>query len=140
MLDLRHHPVTFKEAMTGGKFRAVCTEVHDGDTLTAWIDTGFGQSIVEAIRLSGINAPEVVGTTDDVKRRADEARGMLVDLALDRYLMLDTYIASKVGMKKSFERYVARVFCWSETQQAWMNASQVLLDSGLVDPMPLSPV
>ena len=39
------------------------TRVHDGDTISGSIDLGFYLAMGQAVRLGGINAPEITGTT-----------------------------------------------------------------------------
>lgn len=40
-------------------------KVYDGDTCTLRLDCGFGVSVVQTIRLYGINAPELKGDSHD---------------------------------------------------------------------------
>lgn len=137
-IDFRNHPVDFKTAISLGMFRAFGLRTHDGDTFTALIDVGFNIIFTNDIRVSGINAPEIVGTTGDVLARARAARNYLNGLTQGEPLLLDTYLAHQV-MQKSFERYVARVFV-TATATDRLNVGQVLLNQGLVDPLNISPV
>lgn len=42
-----------------GPFKATVTDVHDGDTITALLDLGFGIELSMHLRIFGINAPEL---------------------------------------------------------------------------------
>lgn len=57
------------------EYRASTVRVVDGDTVDLLIDLGFGVSIKERVRLSGINAPE--RNTPDGPRSTETLRSLL---------------------------------------------------------------
>lgn len=61
--------------MTYGPYNAIVTEVHDGDTIKVDIDLGFGIVFYIAVRVFGINAPEL--STEAGKVSRDFARLLL---------------------------------------------------------------
>ena len=58
-----------------GPYRAVVTNVHDGDTCTTALDLGFGVTFTSNCRVFGINAPEL--STDAGKSAAAYAQQLL---------------------------------------------------------------
>lgn len=57
--------------------RARIVAVHDGDTVIACIEVGFGITIQRHLRLLGINAPELAGES---KAAGEASRGFLKGL------------------------------------------------------------
>lgn len=71
------------------RYRAVVTDVYDGDTMTADIDLGFRITMhKQKIRLYGIDTPEVRGTD---KEMGLIAKRYLSDEVLGREIELETY-------------------------------------------------
>lgn len=66
-------------------YHAIITKVHDGDTVTADVDLGFGVWLKgQKIRLSGINAPELRLTEGAL------SRDFLADLVNGKTVIIDT--------------------------------------------------
>lgn len=66
-------------------YLAIITKVHDGDTVTADVDLGFGLWLRgQKIRLSGINAPELRLPEGAI------SRDFLTDLVIGKIVTLDT--------------------------------------------------
>lgn len=53
------YPPWLDAAAKDGPYRAIVDRVHDGDTFDAVIDLGFGVYTYHAIRVRGMNAPEL---------------------------------------------------------------------------------
>lgn len=69
-------------------YSAFVTGVHDGDTITVEIDLGFGIKITnQKIRLVGINAPELKGTT---KTEGLKSRDKLTELVSNKQIKIQT--------------------------------------------------
>lgn len=67
------------------RYRATIMDVYDGDTVTAVIDLGLNISVIERVRISRIDAPEVRGpereaglVTRDILRTLIEGKSVIV--------------------------------------------------------------
>lgn len=86
------------------RYKAVVTDVYDGDTITVDIDLGLGAWMRgQRIRLYGINAPELRG---EEREEGIVARDWLQDTVLGREVELRTH-KDKTG---KFGRWLAEVF------------------------------
>ena len=102
---LQDHPVDFADAKAAGLYRAVCQYVVDGDTADFLIDLGLYQYAYTALRVIGVDTPELVGVPAEVKAAGLAAKARTEALLLDRPALLDTR-----REKRSFERFVGRVW------------------------------
>ena len=102
---LQDHPVDFGDAKAAGLYRAVCQHVVDGDTADFLIDLGLYQYAYTALRVIGVDTPELVGVPAEVKAAGLAAKARTEALLLDRPALLDTR-----REKRSFERFVGRVW------------------------------
>lgn len=90
-------------------YRAVITEVYDGDTVTADVDLGFSVWVRgERLRLARIDAPEVRGADKDA---GFAARDFLRDLILDKPIIVQT-IRDRKG---KYGRYIAELWLDGES-------------------------
>ena len=86
-------------------YRAVCTSVYDGDTVTLDIDLGFGHWIKgRKCRLFGINTPELRG---DDKESGIAARNRLRQLINNQPVLIKS-IKDKSG---KFGRLLVEIYC-----------------------------
>lgn len=90
-----------------GPYRAIVSSIHDGDTLSVLVDTGFGLMTEVDIRVYGIQAPELHG--------ADKAAGNAA-LAFIKTLIsegtsvrITTLLATTGEQQRTFTRFVAQV-------------------------------
>lgn len=84
-------------------YRAIITSVHDGDTVKADIDLGFGVWIKnQSLRFFGVNTPELKGETKDA---AIKARNHIKELLLNKEVIIET-IADK---KEKYGRWLVKV-------------------------------
>ena len=82
-------------------YRAIVTEVHDGDTVTVDIDLGFHVWVRgEKIRLANIDTPELTG---DHKQEGIAAGDFLRQLVLNKNVIIQT-IKTQSGSDKQ-EKY-----------------------------------
>ena len=87
--------------------------VHDGDTMTAVVDLGFGVQYVTAVRLLGCNAIELAAPG------GLESRDNLAGLVLDQPIYLHTVKPDKFG-----GRYDAQVTLPGDTDLATLLIAQ----------------
>ena len=103
------------------RYRAVITEVYDGDTVTADIDLGFNTwRRGEKLRLYGIDTPEVRGAE---RERGLVARDALRALVLGREVVLCT-LEDRTG---KYGRTLVKIFR-DEAPARFVNAWLVLND------------
>lgn len=104
-------------------YRAVVTDVYDGDTITVDLDLGFHVWLRgEKIRLSDIDAPEVKGTT---KAEGEAAADFLRNLVLNKSVIIQTTKASDGSdAKGKFGRYLGVI--WLDG----VNVNELLVSKG----------
>jgi micrococcal nuclease len=84
-------------------YKAIVVEVHDGDTLTADVDLGFGVWLKnQKVRLAKINAPELKGATAVA---GAAARDRLAQLVLNKSVTINT----NHDQKEKFGRWLATI-------------------------------
>lgn len=103
-------------------YRAVVTEVLDGDTVRANVDLGFRIWVNdETFRLYGINAPETrLGgpreTTEAEKARGLAAKAALAELVEGRRIVICTIR----DRQEKYGRYLARLFLDDLDVNEWL--------------------
>lgn len=92
-------------------YRARPLSAHDGDTLTALIDVGFGARVEEAIRLAGVSAPELSQTGGPESRAFTAVWLAELSPALRWPMTVHTVptTATEPTERRTFVRYVATV-------------------------------
>jgi len=106
-------------------YRAVVTDVYDGDSITIDIDLGFNNWMKnQKVRLFGINTPEIRG-----EERPDGlvARDRLRELILDKEIIITSY-KDKSG---KYGRWLATVFLKQDGM--FENINTLLLAEGLAE-------
>ena len=95
------------------EYRAKIIKVYDGDTVTAEIQLGFKISVIETIRLYGLNTPEV---------RGDERPDGLIsrDRLRERILDKTVTIKTQKDKKGKYGRYIAEIFLDDENINEWL--------------------
>lgn len=100
------------------RYRARVVEVHDGDTIVADLDLGFGIGwLRRLVRFAGVNAAEINSKVPAEKARGQQAKALVAGLCPPGdYVMLATHLeveAPPKARRKSFtpelEKY-GRVF------------------------------
>ena len=84
-------------------YKAIITEVVDGDTVTARVDLGFGIERTDRFRLYGINAPEM---KLDTKIAGEASKARLAELVLNKQVVISTY----KDKREKYGRYLATIF------------------------------
>ena len=100
-------------------YKARCTDVYDGDSITLDIDLGFGHWMIgQKIRLLGINTPEI---------RGDERAAGLVSAERLRGLIEgeDIIMVSHKDRSGKYGRWLATIYINE------VNINNLLLDEGL---------
>lgn len=103
------------------QYKAVITDVYDGDSVTADVDLGFYVWVrEEKFRLLGIDAPEVRGEN---KEAGFKARDALAARVLGKELMICT-VNDKAGNDKreKYGRYLVKIYIGDELINDWMVA------------------
>lgn len=103
--ELQDHPIGFDEAKQAGLYRAACGHVVDGDTADFLVDLGLYHYGYVALRVLGVNTPELIGGTAATRANALAAKARTQALLLGRPVLLDTR-----RERRSFERFVGRVW------------------------------
>lgn len=102
-----------KLAVPFGPYRAVVSEITDGDTIICMIDFGWNEYRFAPIRFRGIDAPEVFGA------KSSEA-GYAARAVLEALIPPGTpVILFTEKDRKSFGRYVADVWTLNEKGDAY---------------------
>lgn len=98
------------------QYQAKVTRVIDGDTLEVVVDLGFHASFSTTLRLYGINAPEMKGTT---KAAGTKSKERLKTLLEGKDVLIDSKRLDKYG------RTVSTVFVGD------MNVNELMVKEGL---------
>jgi micrococcal nuclease len=102
-------------------YKAVITEVYDGDTCTAQVDLGFNVSFEMKLRLYGIDTPEL--------RLEEREEGLRVrDLVREMILGKKVIIQTHRDRTGKYGRYLAEIFIDD------LNLNNWLLESGNAKP------
>lgn len=83
--------------MLRGPVPAEVLEVIDGDTVRVRAHIWLGQAVETAVRLQGVNAPELRGDCDGERRLARAARDYLATLVAGRNVQLRDIAQDKYG-------------------------------------------
>jgi endonuclease YncB( thermonuclease family) len=103
--ELQNHPVGFEQAKAVGLYRAACQHVVDGDTADFLVDLGLYHYAYVALRVIGVDTPELVGVPAAVREAGLAAKARTEALLLHGPALLDTH-----REKRSFERFIGRVW------------------------------
>lgn len=102
-------------------YKALVTDVYDGDTITVDLDLGLGIWLKgQKIRLYGINTPEVRGES---RERGEAVRNWLAGRILGREIVLATHRDAK----GKYGRWLGSVYLDG------VNLNQQLLDEGMAE-------
>ena len=105
------------------QYKALVTEVYDGDTCTVAFDLGFKINFTEKVRFLGINAPEMRG--------ADKAQGTVSrDRLREKILNKVIYIETQKDAKEKYGRYLGVIFLKNE-DGTFENVNEWMVSEGL---------
>ncbi len=100
-------------------YKAIVVAVHDGDTLTADVDLGFGVWLKnQKFRLAKINAPELKGATAVA---ATAARDRLTQLVLNKRVTINT----NHDQKEKFGRWLATIIIEEDKNLIEVNSTLI---------------
>lgn len=102
------------------KYKAIVTDVYDGDTVTVIISLGFDISFKTKLRLYGIDTPEIRG-----EERPDGlvSRDWMREKVLNKEVIIQTY-KDRTG---KYGRYLATIFLED------VNINLQLIEEGLAE-------
>ena len=104
------------------EYKAIITDVYDGDTFDFAVDLGFSITVKEKIRLYGINTPEIKGVE---KVKGNEVKEYVEGLILGSEVFIQVYKKGKYG------RYVADVWIDEKGNGKFeTNLTDLLLEKG----------
>ncbi|MCX7874696.1 MAG: thermonuclease family protein [Melioribacteraceae bacterium] len=107
-------------------YKAIVTDVYDGDTISVEIDLGLHTFIKdEKIRLNRINAPEVKGKE---KPKGIKSRDFLRKKILGKEILLET-IKDK---DEKYGRYLGEIFLEVEKNK-YVNINDLLVEKGFAE-------
>ena len=108
---------------TKDHYSAKIIDIHDGDTLRADIDLGFGVVLKnQTFRFFGINAPEIHG---DTKTAGVKTTAYVQETLAGK----EVIIMSLKDEKEKFGRWLGRIYYYNG--EDWVNLNQELIDKGL---------
>lgn len=100
------------------QYKAVITDVYDGDTVTADVDLGFHTWIRdEKFRLYGIDTPELKGSTREAGLKARDA---LRKRILGKELTICTINDKGRDKREKFGRYLVKIYAGNELVNDWL--------------------
>lgn len=79
------------------KYRALVTNVVDGDTIDARVDLGFTVSVDIRFRLNGLDTPELNSPNSDIRDKANRAKQFVIDHVLSKDVLIKSYKTDKYG-------------------------------------------
>lgn len=104
------------------KYKAIITNVVDGDTVDARVDLGFTVSVDIRFRLYGIDTPELNSKEESVRYKAKLAKQYVIDKILDKEVLIESYKTDKYG------RWLVNIFIEDKT------LNQMLIEEQLAIP------
>lgn len=129
------HPMSFADARSHGCVRGVCHHVVDGDTLDMLLDLGWYHYAYVALRVAGIDTPEIRGVPPETKKAGLLAKARVEELTLGRCLLIRSH-----KHRMTFNRFVADVYIPSETPgleiEGWASLKDLLITEGLAHAYP----
>ena len=107
-------------------YKAIVTEVTDGDTIKAVVDCGFRVKVSHVFRLADIDTPEIFRPKNEKElQHGIEAKEYLSSLVLDNEVCLDSF-KSRAGI---YNRWDARIYI-IDSDGDFQNVSELLRDNG----------
>ena len=104
-------------------YKAIVTDVYDGDTITVLVDLGFHTKVQLRIRLYGINTPELRGASREAGLLA---RDRVNKLVLGKEVILKTF----KDKQEKYGRWLANVYLPGSEQ----SVNELLVEEKLAIP------
>lgn len=121
-----NHPRSFRDAFTQGQYRAVVTNVVDGDTIDILLDLGLEVYHSRRVRIASINTPELNSPDPAVRAAALAAKNRVLDLLTVQYILVTTFVADD-----KYGRYVTSVAYYRPDTHDFANLGLQLIAEGL---------
>lgn len=106
------------------EYRATILRIVDGDTVHCSVDLGCDVTVSMAVRLAGINTPEISGATKDAGIAATAHLGTLVAMYADQRGRL--LLRTTKDKKEKYGRYLGTLL----SLDGLVNLNQRMLDDG----------
>jgi micrococcal nuclease len=110
-------------------YRATVKGIYDGDSITVYIDLGFGVFLHnQKIRLFGINAPEIRGE--------EREQGLISRDILRKWIPIDSRITLKTykDSKEKYGRWLGEIFVPDEAnREKLVNINEQLVAGGYAE-------
>ena len=104
-------------------YKAIVTDVYDGDTITVDIDLGMGVWLKkQKIRLADIDTPEIRG---EEREEGLKVRDWLRNKILNKEIILETI----KDTKGKYGRWLGKV--WAEENIKYVNVNMLLVINGM---------
>ena len=132
--------------MTLYRYWLTVTKVHDGDTVMGHIDLGFYLGMDATVRLAGINAPEITGTTQPAGEASTQALIGLIGFQAQPtrtkgafgvpgdYLPVDgappCVLVVQTAHPKAYEKYGRVLGTLFTSEDATSSVDQAMVDGG----------
>jgi len=110
-------------------YKAVVTDVYDGDSVTLDIDLGFNSWLKnQKVRLYGIDTPEIRG---DERGDGLISKARLVELIGGKEVVIESF-KDKAG---KYGRWIVTILLFDDSsgEPDWININQLLLNEGLAE-------
>jgi len=109
------------------KYKAVCTAVYDGDTITLDIDLGFNMIMRnQKIRLYGIDTPELRG---DEREQGLKVRDWVREQILNKEVILES-IKDKTG---KYGRWIGKIWLLDKEGVPYLELNTLLVSEGYAE-------
>ena len=112
------------------RYRAIVTDVHDGDTITVNMDMGMRTWLHDIkIRFAGIDAPKLYGPG---REKGLASRDFLARLIDEQDVIIDTEKDAKGrDATGKYGRWLGTVWVKAEDSDEWINVNARLVEEGL---------
>ena len=105
------------------EYKALITNVVDGDTYDFQIDLGFGITYNDRLRLYGVDTPEVRGV--------ERPQGLAVTEQVKKLIEGKEVLLKSKKWKGKYGRFVAQVMFYTDTEFDPLDLGNYLLNKGM---------
>lgn len=124
--EFGEHPTSFDQAQSKGRVRGWCKHVVDGDTIDCLLDLGFGVYAYVALRLRGVDCPEMHGSNEAEQVLAEQAKAFVIRAVWNKPVLVRSWRDTE-----TIGRWVADVDFWSSSSPAPYDLASELVKAKL---------